>query len=210
MAPGSEEARKASADARSVVADATSGAVAASLITIAVERVRSRGAFLELARSSAVASVAETAHMLHGIPRSSVDTVSLGSEVFLRPASAAVIAVVRAVSALAGVAVISGEAAAEASGAVAEAFVGALSHRVEVIRVSNSSDPSMIIRASAQRAVRTSPFGVSIEASVALAVDVLDASAMAGALVFAEASLAVAALIPDDFSPACSCVGRST
>jgi hypothetical protein len=98
--------------------------------------------------------------------------------VFLGPASAAIIAVVGADSALAGHSFVSGEALALTSATVTDSFVGALNPGMEVVRVHNASNPSEILGAGTLRAVRASPLSLAVNTSVASAIVVEFASSM--------------------------------
>jgi len=130
LASRAEEAGEAPAETGRVIAQSATRAVAAGLVSVAVKRVRASGALLELARRAAVAGITEAADMLHSVPRSRVDAIGLGSKVLLGPACAAIVTVVGAVSALTSSAIISGEAVAESSSAIAESLIRALSKRV--------------------------------------------------------------------------------
>jgi hypothetical protein len=121
--------------------------------------------------------------VLERVPGRAVGTASLRGEVLLGPASASVVACLRADGTLAGDAFISGKALAQAGLAIANALVRALGPRVQVVSIHDISDPSKVFRASSKRAVRASPFGLAIEASEALAVIVLLACSMATAVV---------------------------
>ena len=72
---------------------------------------------------------------------------------------------------------------------------------MHVVRVDGQGDPSEVEGASAMGAVRSSPLGFTIKTLEALAVPVYFASTMTRALVLAHASLAVAFLSPQVFSP---------
>jgi len=148
--------------------------------------------------------------MLHGIPRLSVLTTSLHGKMLLRPASSTIIAVVRAEGSLASNAFIAGEAGAHAGLAVAKTLIGAFSPGVQVVGSNDITDPSVIVGASALRAIRTGPFRLHIETSEALAVVVHLASSMIGAMVLAETSLAMSLAVPGDLAPRLSLVSGST
>jgi len=130
LAPGSEEAREAYAGALCVVADTSARAISTRLVSVTVERIRARGAFLEVASGATVASIAEAAHMLEGVPGLSVDAVSLRGEVLLGPADTTFVAVVGAYRSLASNTLVTREALARTRLAVASALVGALSDGV--------------------------------------------------------------------------------
>lgn len=105
---------------------------------------------MERTRWSAVARVTETADVFKSIPGLRVNSVGFRSKVLLRPACAAVIAVEGAVSSLASVAIIAGEAVTESRRAITDALVRALSHRVEVVRVGDLPNPSDVHRTGAK------------------------------------------------------------
>lgn len=201
LALGSVETREAAADTSAVVAEASAGAVAARLIAVAVQRVGAGGALLQVAGRATVARIAEAADMLHGIPRLSVSATGLGGEVLLRPAGAAVVAVVGAESTLASNSVVAGEAVAGTGGAIASALVGALHPRVKIVGVDYVSHPGEVLGAGALGAVGTSPLSLTIETSEALAVVVGLACAVIGAVVFTKTSLAVSSLVVGDLTP---------
>lgn len=96
----------------------------------------------------------------------------------LGPAGAAIIAVTGAERALAGDAVISGEASAGAGLAVAGALVGAFRPRMEVIGIYDGADPSVIAGASAKGAIGTGPFWLATQAGEAQAIVVALARAV--------------------------------
>jgi len=183
LAAGSVEARKASASSGRVVADTTTRAVAARLVAVAVEGICARGALLLVASRASVASVAEAANVLHGIPSQCVISSALGSQVLLGPAGATVVAVIGADGSLASYTFVSGEALAGTNLAVAQTSVGALRPRVEIIGVDNSANPCKVLGAGSQGAVRAGPLGLSVEADEAVAVVVHLAGAVVGAVV---------------------------
>jgi hypothetical protein len=127
------KAGKARASTVCVAADTAARAVSAGFIAVAIEGIGAGGALLEVASGAAVALVAEAAHVLHRVPGSAVGTPGLGGEVLLRPAGAAVVAVLGTGGSLAGDAVVAGEALAESRLAVTQALVRALGPRMEVI-----------------------------------------------------------------------------
>jgi hypothetical protein len=134
--------------------------------------------------------------MLHGVPWLGVCAVSLESQVLLGPARSTVIAVIWAYCTLARNPFISWEALALAGGTIAGTSVGALSPRVKIISVHDLSNPREVLRARAKRAIRSSPLGLTIKTSVALAVVVELASSVTGALVLAHACAAMATNVP--------------
>jgi hypothetical protein len=112
--------------------------------------------------------------MLQGVPRLGVGPVRFGSEVFLGPASAPVVAVViiGANRSLAGHTLVSGKAPAQPRATVTEAFIGALCPGVEVVGIHNLPYPREVFGAGAQGAVWTRPPRLSIGTGETLAVDV--------------------------------------
>ena len=128
----------------------------------------------------------------------------------LGPACAAIIAVVGAKSALACNTFVAGEALAFTSGSVTDTLIGALNPWVKVVVVDNISNPGVVLGASSQRAVSTCVFSLSINTFEASAVVIKLASAMAGALVLAHASLTMATLVPRVLAPSLLDVRGST
>lgn len=196
------EAGEARACTVAEVADTTTRAVTSGFVTVTIERIRTRGALLELASRTTVTSVTEAANMFHSVPRRGVGTARLNSQMTLRPARAAVVTVVRAGRTLASHTVISIEALAGSALAVAGTLVGALHPGVKIVRVDNVTNPSEISRAGAQGAVRTSPLSLTVKACEALAVAVFLAGTVVRAVVLTKTTVAVTALIPSDLSPA--------
>jgi hypothetical protein len=124
--------------------------------------------------------------------------------VLLWPAGALHVAVVGAHGTLASNTIITSKAVAAAGLAVTASLVGALRPWVQVVLVDDTSDPGVVLGAGAQRAVGTGPLGLAVKTQVAVAVVVQLASAVAGTGVLAQTSLAVAALVPSDLTPALS------
>jgi len=81
---------------------------------------------------------------------------------FLRPTGSPVIAIVRACGTLASNTIVSREAGAGSSLAVAGTLVGALNPRMNIVSVNNLTDPSMLTRTCTLRAIGTSPLILSI------------------------------------------------
>jgi len=161
-----------------------------------------------VASGTSVASIAKAANMLHGIPGLLIDTVGLAGQVFLGPAGSTVIAVVRAGGSLASNSFIAGETLAGTNLAVTETSVGALSPRMNVVGIDNSTDPGKVLGASSQRAIRASPLRLSIEAGEAQTVVVHLAGAVIGAVVLAKTTHAVPLLVPADLAPTLLVEGR--
>jgi hypothetical protein len=210
LAVGAIETRKACTGAILVVTDTSARAIPASLIAVPIEGICARRTFLQLASGAAVASVAETTNMLHCIPRGIVFAISLDGKVLLRPASATVVAVIRAGRTLASNTVIAREALARTRLAVTCTLVRALHPRVEIVRVDDISDPSEIARASAKTAIRASPLGLAVETCEALAVAILLTRSVVGTVVLTETAIAMPALVPCDLSPTLDCIGGSS
>ena len=97
-------------------------------------------------RRTTVPGVAETADVLESIPGLRVDAVRLGSEVFLRPASASVIAVEGTVRALTGISIVPGKAVAESGRSVADTLVRAFGHGMQIVGIGYLTYPSYIHR----------------------------------------------------------------
>jgi len=81
---------------------------------------------------------------------------------------------------------------------------------MQVVGVDHLSDPSKVARACAKRAIGTSPLGLPIQAGEALAVVVLLTGAVVRAVILAQASVAVAALVPNNLSPRLGSICRGT
>ena len=205
----SVESGEARASSISIVADTSSRAVTAGFVTISIKRIGTGRALLELASGASVAGVAEASYMLHVVPRSIVSATGLGSQVLFRPASTAVVAVVRTSGTLTSNTIIARKAGARTSLAIARALVGALHPRVQVVGVDHFTNPGEVARACAKRAIRASPLRLTVQTSEALAVVVLLAGAVVGAVVLAKTSVAVAALVPDHLAPRLGSVCRS-
>lgn len=119
----------------------------------------------------------------------------------LRPASTAIVTIIRAESALASYTIIAGEAIACAGGAVACTFVRALYPWVKVISIDNITNPRVIFRASAKRAIRPSPFRFAIQTSKTFAIVVRLASSVTRTVILAHTTLTMSSFIPSDLSP---------
>ena len=119
----------------------------------------------------------------------------------LGPASAAVIAIVRAESTLACNPFIAREALTFTGGPVTDTLVGALNPGVQIVVVDNITDPSVVLGACSQRTISTSVLRLAINALETSAVVIEFASSMSRALVLAHACLAVAAFVPGMLSP---------
>merc|ERR1719473_454579 len=146
-------ADEALAETRRIVADAAARAVAALVVAVAAEHIRTRWALLERAVRAAEAEVADAAHVLHRIPRRGVCLVRLRRQLLLRVADATAVAVVGAHGTLARDAVVVVKAVALARLAVAHALVRALHPRVRLVRADRHSHPRRALRARARRAV---------------------------------------------------------
>ena len=170
MASGAVVTGKARACAVVIVADSSTRAVTSSLVAISVDRVSTRGTLLQLAAGSPVSCIAEASDMLQGIPGKLVRSTTLAGQVLLRPAGSSVIAIVRACGTLASNTIITREARAGASLAIAGALVGALRPGVHIVGIHHLTDPSKVTRASTLRAIRSSPLILSIKTLEALAI----------------------------------------
>jgi len=78
---------------------------------------------------------------------------------------------------------------------------------MEVVRVNNISNPCEIARASAKTAVRTGPLWLAVEACETLAVAILLACSVVGAVVLTQTTIAMAALVPCDLTPSLDRIG---
>lgn len=210
LAVGSVKSRETRACSIGIVTDTSSRAVTSSLVAISVKRIGTRRALLELAGGSSISGIAEASNVFHVVPRGIVGPARFDSQVLLGPASTTVVTVVRASGTLACNTIIAREARACAGLAVARPLVGALDPGMQVVGVDHLSDPSKVAGASAKRAVGTSPFRLSIQAGEALAVVVLLTGSVVGAVILAESSIAVAALVPNNLSPRLGSICRST
>jgi len=213
LALGAVVTREARASSVIVVADSSTRAVTSSLVTISINRIGTSGTLLQFTAGASESSVAQAADMLVGIPRCRVSPSSLVSQDLLRPASSTVITVVRAHGTLASNTIVTREALASTSLAIASSLVGALHPRVSVVGIDNITNPREILRASAKRAVRTSPLSLTVNASKAFTVVVHLARSMSRAVVLAQTTGAMTLLIPDilrtiNTIPVLSSVGR--
>jgi len=156
---------------------------------------------LEIAGRATVSSITEATNVLHRVPWGGVNTASFVGKDLLRPASAAIIAVIGAYSSLASNTIISTEALAQSSLSVTQALVRAFSPWLQVVVVHDRTNPSEVVGASAQRAIRTSPFSFSIQTSEAFAVVVEFTSSVVGARVFTKSTLSVSLLVPSHLTP---------
>lgn len=205
---GAVETRETGAGSIAEVTDSTTGAITSSLVTVAVKGVSARGTLLELTCRSTVSGVTEATNVLHSIPGSVVSAPSLDSQVLFRPARTAVVTVIGASRTLASNTIISGETLAGAGLAVARAFVGALHPGVEVVGVDDITDPGEIAGAGAKGAIWASPLVFTVQTSETLAVGVLFAGTVVGAVVLTQATVAVTALVPGHLPPALDGVRR--
>jgi hypothetical protein len=162
-----------------VVAQTAARAVTAGLVTVAAQGVGSRGALLQVAGRTSIAHIAQTAHVLHGVPRGRVGAAHLGCKVLLRPTRTTVIAVIGAHGTLASSTVIASEALASTGLAIADTLVRALSPRVQVVLVHNATNPGVVLGASAQRAVGAGPLRLTVQTLKTSTIDVLFTGAMA-------------------------------
>ncbi len=145
MASGSKETREARTRAFSEIAKSPARAVSACFVSITIQGISARGAFLELAGGSTVSSVTQATNMLHGIPRSIVCTGNLRSQMLLRPTGTAIIAVVVAHGTLASDTIVTREAVTCTGGAVTAALVGALRPRMKIVSIHNFSYPGKVL-----------------------------------------------------------------
>merc|ERR1712070_853744 len=160
LAPGAEVALEALAETGGVIAETTAGAIAAEVVALAKEDIRSRGALLEGTVRATGTKVADAANVLEGIPGLGVGLGGLVGELLLLDAAATAIAVGGAHGTLASLAVVAVEALALASLAVAHALHGALDLGVGAIVSGGVVDPGGGLGAGAHRAVVLSPRGI--------------------------------------------------
>ena len=156
-----------------------------------------------------IASITQAPNMLHGIPGSGVSAGGFRGQVLLWPTSSSVVTVVRTNGSLTSNTFVSSEALALSGSTITNSFVRALNPGMEIIGVHNTTNPSEVLRASAKRAIRTSPFRFAINAGVASAVVIDLTGSMARALVLTHTSFTVAFLVPGHLSPAFFNIGRS-
>lgn len=145
-----------------IIAETSSRAFTACFVAIAVERIPTRWAFTHITCRAAVTCIAQTSNMLVRVPRKSVSPSSLLSEELLGPACTMLAALVRTNGALTGDAFVSHKAFTSSSLSVTDTLVRALSPRMKIVRVHNTSNPCVIPRTSAQRTVRSYPIGFAI------------------------------------------------
>lgn len=81
---------------------------------------------------------------------------------------------------------------------------------MQVIRIDYVSDPCEVAWACAEGTIWTRPVGLAVQTCEALAVVVLLAGTVVGAVVLAQTSVAIAALVPNDLTPSLGSVGGST
>jgi len=201
LTASSVKPRKALASTITVIAEAATTAVSASLVAVAIQGVGARGALLLITSGSTVSSITEATYMLHGIPRLGIGTTSFGGKQLLRPASASIIAVVGAHSTLASNTIITSKAIANSSRAITDTLVAALRPRMQVVGVHHLADPGEVLGASTQGAIRARPLRLSIETSEALAVVVILTSAVIGTVVLTKSTLAMPSLVPSNLAP---------
>ena len=170
LASGAKETREARAGAGTVVTDTTTGAISASFVSVAIKRVGTGGAFLLIASGTAVTSITQAANVLHGIPRGRVHATNLACQMLLRPAGTSIVTVVGADGTLASNTVITSKTLASPTLSVTDTLVGALSPGVQVVLVDHITDPSKILGAGSQRAIRSHPLSLTVQTQIAVAV----------------------------------------
>lgn len=79
LALGAVVAVEAVADAITVVAETSAGAIAAGFIAVSLENIRTRGAFVKGAVRTSASKVTDAANLLLSVPGSSVGARRLGS-----------------------------------------------------------------------------------------------------------------------------------
>lgn len=205
-----EEPCEARASASFEVAQSSSRALPASLVTKSVERICAGGTLLQLTRRSPEPRVAQTAHALDGVPGRGVHPPRLVRQDLLRVAEPAVVALVEAGGSLAGQSVVTSEALAHAGLAVAHAFVGALHPGVQVVGTHHGPHPRKVLGARPQGAVRTSPFGLSVQPKKAGTIVVNLTGAVRAAVVVTHTRVTRPFLVEDYLSPQLLLVCRCT
>jgi hypothetical protein len=141
--------------------------------------------------------------VLHRVPRSRVGSASLAREVLLGPAGTAVITVVGAGGTLASNTIVSREASASSTLAIASSLIRALSPGVSVVSIDNTANPGEIARAGALRAIGTGPLCLTIQTGEAFAIVVHLTRSVSRAVVLAKTTRAVTLLVPDRLIPQC-------
>ena len=77
LASGAVEPREAHADALVVDAETPTRAVATSFVAVSIEGILASRTLADQTRRTSVSGVADTSHVLHGIPLRYIDTTSL-------------------------------------------------------------------------------------------------------------------------------------
>lgn len=162
LAPCPEEAGEAVAEPHRVVADASPGAVTTRLVSVAIERVWTRGALTELTRRSSVSGITQATHLLVGVPRAGVSTPSLCSKNLLWTARTVIAALVGANCALTSHSFVLNETLTNPRFTVANSLVGALGPWEEVVGVDHTADPCVITGASAEGTIGSNPISTPI------------------------------------------------
>jgi hypothetical protein len=184
LAAGAEVALEALAKARGVIAETTARAIAAEVIALAEEDVRSRGAFFKGAVGATGTKVAHTSNMLECIPGLGVGLGGFVGELFLLDAAATAIAIGGTYGTLAGLAIVAVEALAFTGLAVTHALHGAFDLGVGAIVSCSVVDPGGRLGAGADGAIMFSPSRIVVlGTSVAGALVVGAAGAVAGTAV---------------------------
>jgi hypothetical protein len=210
LASGSKETREALASTSSVVANTTAGAITSSFVSVAIKRIGTRGALLEVTGRSTVSNITQASDVLHSIPRSRVGTSNLGSQVLLGPASSSLVAIIRAEGTLASNTIVTREALTSTNLAVTDTLVGAFSGGVKIVGIDNGTNPSLVLGAGTEGAIRAGPLRLAIQTKVAITVAVNHAGSVARARVLAKSTLTVTLLVPSNLSPTLSDEGRRT
>ena len=125
---------------------------------------------MQLTARPPITGITETSNVFQSIPRRLVCSSALACQMLLRPAGSSVIAIVWACGTLTSNTIITGEARAGASLAIAAALVGALRPGVHIVGIHHLTDPGKVTRASALRTIRSSPLILSIKTLETLAI----------------------------------------
>lgn len=107
--------------------------------------------------------------MLLGIPGCRVGSAGLEGKLLLGEADTSTTASIGAGGSLASNTLIVGEAGTLSGASIADTHIGALHDRVNIVRVGDISDPSVVLGACAAGAISVSPGGLAIFSVVAVA-----------------------------------------
>jgi hypothetical protein len=117
------KATKASTGTRTIITFPSARTISAGFIPISSQWIGSAGTFLKFTGWSTISRITETSQMFHGIPGHLITTIGFGSQQFLWPAFATIIAIIGTHCSLTGNAVITGKAITSARGTITDALV---------------------------------------------------------------------------------------